>query len=181
MDGTPTVMMLINLPGTDMWNNKTTVQKGNIGEKLVESEMEEHGFIIYKPITEGAHAFDRLCIKGKEVAIIAEVKAKAKRKYYPDTGIDYNHYLDYKRMYEKYNLDTILFFVDEEACQIYSGRLSVLDKPEPFYHKGKQLTYPIIQNSIIYFHISKMKTLCDIHVDDAGQLRKLTTKNERYK
>ena len=70
--------------------------KGKIGEDIVRRYLEEKGYVVYKPVTEGAHAFDILAVKDKKTVIIADVKTKARRNYFPDTGINYKHYVEYK-------------------------------------------------------------------------------------
>ena len=82
----------------ELFENKLTTRKGDVGESLVDKMLREKGFVIYKPEGGQAHAFDRLAIKDKEILMIAEVKAKAKRKYFPDTGIDFRHYKEYKNI-----------------------------------------------------------------------------------
>lgn len=164
----------------DNWNDKITVKKGNIGELIVDQELERRGFIIFKPTTKGAHGFDRLCVKDKRVAVIGETKTKAKREYYDDTGINYSHYLDYKRMFEKYNLDTLLFFVDEQMGKIYYNKLSVLDVQNVFLRNGKGLVYPLKQGNIIYFHMDLMITLCKLTGEQVKLLSDFTTKNKSY-
>ena len=71
--------------------------------------MEEKGYVVYKPVTEGAHAFDILAVKDKKTVIIADVKTKARRNYFPDTGINYKHYVEYKAISEKHCLPVFLF------------------------------------------------------------------------
>ena len=111
----------------ELFENKLTTRKGDVGESLVDKMLREKGFVIYKPEGGQAHAFDRLAIKDKEILMIAEVKAKAKRKYFPDTGIDFRHYKEYKNIMKKHNLEVILFFVDEEMGKIYGGKLSEIE------------------------------------------------------
>jgi hypothetical protein len=168
----------------DLFQLKTTTQKGNIGEKLVDEMLREKGFCIYKPEELGPHAFDRLAIKNKEILLIAEVKSKARRKYYPDTGIDFRHYQDYLKIMEKHNLEVILFFVDEENQEIYGGKLSHLHKIRSFNVGGREVTYPKIEtrskNKIIYFHIDVMTKYKQLSEDDASQLKALTTKDSKY-
>lgn len=160
---------------------RTQTKKGDLGERLVDELLFKKGYVIYKPINiDMPHVFDRLCIKDKEVAIIAEVKTKAKRKYYNDTGINYKHYKEYKKMLELYNLDTVLFFVDEEQGYIYSQKLSKLDEIESFDFKGKEVTYPLIQKGVIYFWFDKLIKLTKLPEESITELKELTTKNDTY-
>lgn len=165
----------------ELFENKLTTRKGDVGESLVDKMLREKGFVIYKPEGGQPHAFDRLAIKDKEILMIAEVKAKAKRKYFPDTGIDFRHYKEYKNIMKKHNLEVILFFVDEEMGKIYGGKLSEIEVINNFKVNNRDVTYPKIEKNIIYFHIEKMKEYADLKRADVLNLEALTTKKQAYK
>ncbi len=165
----------------ELFENKLTTKKGDVGESLVDKMLREKGFVIYKPEGGQAHAFDRLAIKDKEILMIAEVKAKAKRKYFPDTGIDFRHYKEYKNIMKKHNLEVILFFVDEEMGKIYGGKLSEIEVINNFKVNNKDVTYPKIEKNIIYFHIEKMNVYADLEKADVISLEALTTKKQAYR
>lgn len=165
----------------ESFENKLTTKKGDVGEALVDKMLRGNGFVIYKPEGGQAHAFDRLAIKGKEILMVAEVKSKAKRKFFPDTGIDFRHYSEYKKIMKKHNLEVILFFVDEEMGKIYGGKLSELEIINNFTVNNKEVTYPKVEKNIIYFHIEKMKFYADLTRGDVLSLTDLTTKKQAYR
>jgi hypothetical protein len=163
---------------------QTTTQKGTYAESIVDKKLEALGWIVYEPIQKKAHAFDRLCIKDKKICMIAEVKAKAKRKFFPDTGIDYRHYETYREMYKNHNLDTYLFFVDEEAGKIYGNYLSKLIIPNHYSYNGKEYSYPRVEEKngfkIIYFYINEMEDIAFLDSEEQQFLKSKTTKNSIY-
>lgn len=108
------------------WCDKFQVKKGDFAEVIVHKYLENKGYVVYKPSTEGSHAFDRLAIKNKEKVIIAEIKAKAKLNKYDETGFELRHYNDYKKISERHNLPVFIFFVDEMLKEIYGNFLHVL-------------------------------------------------------
>ena len=164
------------------WQNFTTVKKGNIGEALVNEWLINKGYIPYSPDADGAHPFDRLVAsRDKKTIFIADSKAKAKRKYYPDTGINIKHYEEYKFIQDKYSIDVFIFFVDEEARKIYGNYLRIMQAPRKIIHNGKELSYPLIQNDVIYFPVEFMKEIADIPTEQANSMKQLTTKKEAYK
>ena len=111
------------------WEDQTTVKKGNIGEDIVSDYFKARNYIPYKPDAEGSHPFDRIMARAdKKEIFIAEVKTKARRIYYPDTGIDIRHYDSYKYIQDKYNIDVFIYFVDEYLKTIYGNFLRILDK-----------------------------------------------------
>jgi len=61
------------------WQSKTTVKKGNVGEKIVNDYLIKNGYIPYSPNAEGAHPFDRLCAskRQKKRYLITRGKNKA--------------------------------------------------------------------------------------------------------
>jgi len=140
------------------WQDKATVKKGDFGEKIVRNYLEGKGFIIYEPLTDGAHSFDKLAIKNKRTIVIAEVKSKARMNFYNATGIDIKHFKEYKFIGEKYNLPVYLFFVDEMLGKIYGNKLSELLKPVE-----DDLKYPNTEKvkNIILFSLNSM---VDIHI-----------------
>jgi len=157
----------------DSWQSKTTVKKGNIGEKIVRGYLENKGYVIYKPITSGGHPFDNLCAsRDKKKIFIVEVKTKEARKYYPDTGIDIKSYNEYKYIQDKYNLKVFLFFVDATNRKIYGNIMEYLEIETTV---GKHI-YPLRQNGIIYFPLSSMKSISELTENEAEIIRKYNTK-----
>ena len=154
------------------WENKIQVRKGSIGEKIVENYIEKKGYIVYKPSTKEAHPFDMLCIKGKKEIIIAEIKTKPKRKYYPDTGFNYQHYKDYLYIQEK-GLNVFIFFVDEELDAIYGNWLQTISKEKSIMHNGKTIKYPLIINNIIYFPVISMETIIKLTEIEIATIKSL--------
>lgn len=159
----------------------TTTQKGDLGESVVDEYIRSKGVVPYKPDADQAHPFDRLCASSdKKSLYVVEVKTKAKRKYYPDTGFNISSYKDYTNIQEKYGLKVFVFFVDEESGEIYGGTLDEISKPQLVNHYNKTLDYPLKQKGIIYFPVSSMRTIGKIDDEIVCQLRQLTTKNELY-
>lgn len=131
------------------WNSRPSVRKGDFAEAIVRSYLEEKGFVVYEPITNGPHCFDKLAVRDKKQFIIVECKAKAKRTYYDDTGINLLHYQEYKYAAQKHKIPVFIFFIDEHLAEIYGNFISVLEE--------KENGYPLIDRNIIYFPMSKMR------------------------
>jgi hypothetical protein len=172
-----------------MANNNFTetknFKKGEFAEKIVTKFLEEKGYVVYKPETEGAHAFDRLAIKDKQQVIIAEVKAKAKRKHYDDTGFNITHYNEYIFLQAKHNIPAFVFFVDEELGEIYGNFIKALNKPVLIEYpnkKRKQIQYPSRESGIIFFPLVNMKReIYKLSQEEIKTLQENTTKQESYK
>lgn len=144
--------------------------------------LEKLGYIVYEPKTEGAHAFDKLCVsRDKKVLFIAEVKTKPHRLKYPDTGIDIRHYHEYLHIQEKYGVDVLLFFVDEYKKQIYTNKLRTLDKERTIRHDGRDLAYPFEQGGIRYYPLEAMKKVCDLNDEQASEIEGLSSRNYDYR
>ena len=158
------------------WENKIEVKKGNIGEDIVEKHIEKLGYIIYKPVTEKSHPFDRLCVKNKTEIFVAEVKTKPKRIHYPDTGFNLSHYQDYKYI-EKKGMKVYIFFVDEESGSVYGNWLNKLSEPKKINHNKRIISYPLEQNGIIYFPIASMKEISVLNKKDISSIKNLYSGN----
>jgi len=161
------------------WQDKPQVKKGNVGEELIRKYLEKNGWIIYEPITEGAHAFDKLCVKDKKFLVIAEVKTKARLNKLNATGFDVKHYNDYCLIEKKYGIDVFMFFVDEYMREIYGNKLSILRQE----YEAKDGIYPklIAGDKIIIFSLDKMIHVADIPNDKVEQLKKYSTRSYEYK
>jgi hypothetical protein len=163
------------------WQDKRSVQKGDVGERIVDAFLINRGVVPYAPITPKAHPFDRLCAaEDKSSIFIAEVKTKAARKYYPDTGIDERHFMDYMGVFHRYGIDVWLFFVDENAASVYGNKLSTLKEPSDVAHNGMVIRYPLREKGIIYFPLNKMRHVCRIDEAAASKLMALSERSYEY-
>ncbi len=163
------------------WQSLSSVQKGNIGEKLVNEWLGKQGFIPYSPTIPGVHPFDKLVASAdKKRIFIAEIKTKPARTYYPDTGINIRNYEDYKFIEEKHKLDVFLFFVDEDKCKIYGNWLKELEVKTFIKGYSHETEYPLRQGGIIYFPLKLMKEIADISPSEIEQLKALSGRNKDY-
>ena len=164
------------------WNDKVTVKKGNLAEELVDNHIESMGYIPYHPKKcDKPHPFDRLCASpDKKYIYIAESKGKARRTYYPDSGIDIKNYEEYCYIENNFNIQTYIYFVDEDNKKIYGNFLYQLRMPRPILYNGKWLEYPIRQKGIIYFPIDSMEIICSINDEAANKLKRLSSRNYPY-
>lgn len=159
------------------WADRPQTKKGEYGEKKVHEYLEAKGFIVYLPVTEAAHAFDRLAIRDKKQAIIVECKAKARRTKYADTGINITHYNDYAYISKKHKLPVFIFFIDEHLGEIYGNFLSELIKPAEV--KGKM--YPSREGKIIYFPLVNMRrNIAQLTESDCNYLKQQSRRNYAY-
>lgn len=158
---------------------KTALAKGEYGEKIVRRILEKQGFIVYKPSTEGAHAFDVLAIKDKSRCIAMDVKAKSRRNKYPDTGINLRHYAIYRAFSEKHLMPFWLVFVDEMIGKVYGNTLDELDKSR----SENGINYPMIwggEQGTIYWPLSAMKTFHTITEVDCLELKNMSQRSHEY-
>jgi len=153
----------------NLWQDKTEVKRGNIGEKLVKDYLESLGCIIYEPVTDGSHLFDKLVLHPTRKLFICEVKTKPARLKYPDTGVDIRHYNSYKSVMNNYKLDVLLVFVDDLNRSMYGNWLSELDKPFG--------DYPLKHKGIIYWHINTMRILRELTDSECRAIRLYYTGN----
>jgi len=163
------------------WENKTTVIKGNLGESIVKSILEQRGYVVYKSITDGAHCFDFLAIKDKIKFIVAEVKTKGRLIKYRATGFDIRHYNEYMAVSKKHNLDVIVFFVDNHPKEkrVYCGNLTTLSNK----HTVDNIEYPncdIVKN-IILFSLDDMKHIAQLTDEQVNILNDYSTMDAKYK
>lgn len=160
----------------ESWDKKIQVIKGTYGEELVRGYLESNGWIVYSPATQGAHAFDNLCVKDKKNIVIAEIKTKARMTYYNATGFNIASFNEYKYIQDKYKLDVFVFFVDEFLKKIYGNKLSILEKS----YSAKDGEYPKRMKNIILFSLEIMKDVAIIKESDCEFLKKASSRNYDY-
>jgi len=160
------------------WEDKPQVKKGNIGENIIRGYLESKGWVVYEPITDKAHGFDKLCMKGKQQLIIAEVKTKARLNILNATGFDNKHFKEYKYIRNKHGIEVFIFFVDEHLKKIYGNKLSVLEKP----YKAKDGDYPklIANDKIIIFSLEVMHHVSNLSEGESNEIKKYNTRSYDY-
>lgn len=163
------------------WESRIEVQKGNRGERIVRDYLESKGWIVYEPKTQGAHAFDKLCVKDKKHMIIAEVKTKARMNKWNASGFNTSHYEEYLNIHNKYGIEIFIFFVDEKYKQIYGNKLSVLKQP----YKASDGNYPMKVNTqygktVTIFSRDVMIDIATINDEDAQFLKEHSKRNYSY-
>jgi len=159
------------------FNETTAYKKGAYGEMLIDRLLLKSGIMPYKPFKDASHPFDRLCASNdKKKLFVVEVKTKKKRNKYNDTGFNYSNYLDYKNIYDKYNIPVFIFFIDDHLGEIYGNYLHNIDIP--VYDMIYKKEYPLIEKKgqkIIYFPLNLIKSffvkkLPEIHKDILNSL-----------
>jgi hypothetical protein len=129
------------------WQEKKEVKKGNIGEKIVQDFLEQNNFILYKPVTNGAHKIDYFAHSGQNKSVICcEVKTKARMAWKCKTGFNISCYNHYNELKIKHNINTFIFFVDDFEKCVYGQWLHLLNNPE--YIKDS-IVWPLNQMKLI--------------------------------
>lgn len=162
------------------WSERVEVIKGDFAESIVDKFLEEKGYIVYNPKTSGSHAFDRIAIKDKNQMIIAESKAKARRTYYYDTGINLKHFKEYNNISQKHNIPVFLFFADEFQEKIYGNFLERLQQEFIYTYRNRRKKYPSIENGIIYFCLESMMDICNLTKEQVQFLKNNSRRNYDY-
>lgn len=150
--------------------------KGEAGELIVRAHLERKGWIVYKPHTDGAHAFDILAIFQKKKAIAMDVKSKCRMNFYPATGIDQRHFEEYTAFSEKHRMPFWVVFVDEGLRTVYGNVLSQLEVPRVV--DGKQ--YPLMLGKIRLWPLEAMKRIANLEEGAALQLSSLSQRNYEF-
>lgn len=122
---------------------EVALRKGAIGEEMVRPYLEAKGYVVCRPVTEGAHAFDGLAIRNKKHCIAYDVKAKARMNKWPATGVNVSHFLTYWEFSQNHNMPFWLFFVDEMLGQIYGNEISKLEERRSI----DGVDYPFVLNT----------------------------------
>lgn len=118
---------------------------GKYGEELVIHTLKSKRYdnINYLANDEPFAAYD-FDVTKNNIKYLCDVKTKKRREAYPDTGIDYKHYLKFKDFIENEN-NILIFFVDfhEKSKQIY------------YLNFNKYYKNAVYDNKIMYWDIEK--------------------------
>lgn len=157
---------------------ETALAKGEIGEQIVKLLMESVGWVVYRPVTEGAHHFDMLCIKDKRTAVAFDVKAKARMNNLPATGIDQRHFDEYARFSNRHQMPFWLVFVDEMERRVYGNEIAELEKER----NVGGLKYPrhIRGGKIRIWPLEAMRHIANLDEAQAESLIALSQRNYGY-
>jgi hypothetical protein len=150
-------------------NFDIALKKGEIGEKIIISFLEEKGWIVYCPFTKNkAHYFDVLATQNKEKVIAIDIKTKARLNNWNAQGINIKSYNEYLKFINKINVPFYLFFIDDKNGDVHCAELIKLKNefyPNPY---------------IIAWNLNQMKLLFNIGIDKINELSKLDQRNYNY-
>jgi hypothetical protein len=160
------------------------VQKGAIGEGILDRVIRQKGYVPYYPDPGVPHPFDRLVASpDKRRIAIVEVKTKCRREAYADTGIDQSCFDDYQHITLTYGLRLFLVFVDAKVGTMYGNwwdeLLKTRERPGGvILPNGERFgggSYPWVSGGIVYFPLEAMTTLYVLTPADRERLLALRT------
>lgn len=144
------------------------LEKGCIGERIVDEWLVRIGYIPYRPMPGVAHPFDRLVAsRDKKRIAVCEVKTKPRRNKYRDTGVDICNLRHYADIQEKHQLRVFIAFVDEVERQIYGNTLDELMKTRI----SENSVYPKDFDGIRYFPLSAMIVISALTEEQCEELK----------
>ena len=163
-----------------------TKKKGEYAEKIVKQMLEAKGYVVYMPLTKGAHAFDIMAIKNKKTCIALDIKAKARLNKYPATGVDIRHYETYKEFSKKHNIPFWIVFVDEMEKKIYGNSIDLLDAEYVDHESPKMEKYPFRlltkkNEDLILWHLNQMKEIAILPDNHANTLAGMNHRSYDYR
>lgn len=172
--------------------NQTSFKKGSIGQKCVE-KLFAGKRVLYWTDENCSHPFDGMALNWEDYDIIAiEIKAKAARTHYKDTGYNLSQHDRLHKARDKFGKDPLIVFVDEGIGKIYGNYLSILERERIFeapvsvqeewivFYPHYRERYPSIEGGIIYFPLLAMKYLGEIEEGDLIRLRELSCRNDNF-
>lgn len=143
-----------------------SLKKGEIGEALFCSYMQNKGWITYRPtIIDKAHYFDLLCTLNKEKVIAFDIKTKARLNKWNAQGINLIHYNQYMNFVNNSKIPFYLVFIDDKIGTVHCADITNLKNP----------IYP--NHSIIAWDICQMHYLFTIDKNAINELSKYDQRN----
>lgn len=162
-------------------NFDVALKKGAIGELIIKQLLERKNYVVYQPMTEGAHAFDMLAIKNKESAIALDVKAKAPMNILPATGVNQKAFNEYMSFSIKHKMPFWLFFVDEANKLIYGNTLEQLELPRFLDGKNYPMEFKTKKGVLLrLWHLSTMIKIAHLNDEQVDSLKNYNQRNYNY-
>lgn len=157
------------------------LKKGSIGEGIIRRLLEQKGWVVYQPSTEGAHSFDMMAILKKKTAVAIDVKTKARMNYLPATGVDMKHFLEYRAFSIRHQMPFYIVFVDEMERKIYGNQLGVLEEKRIV----NNVYYPYMMHTkqgkdIRVWPLEAMRPIAPLPDDEALYLESLNQRSYNY-
>lgn len=153
--------------------SKYNFEKGNFGEYLVRRALRKKGYMLASFEEGAAHPCDNIVSKWDMQFRALDIKTYPRRFYYPDTGINYDHYEKYLKSPNPF----YLIFVDDIEKKIYGNSLCELNKRISV----NGIIYPFMygngENKKMYFPLQSMELYTNLRDDTCEELRKLSNSN----
>ena len=153
--------------------------KGAIGEIIVRQYLEKAGWVVYQPMTEGAHCFDMMCIKDKRTSVAFDIKAKARLNAWPATGVNQRHFEEYQAFSEKHNMPFWIVFVDEGCGEVYGNTIQQLE----IKRVVKNNIYPRVMDwrpKIRLWPLEAMRPIAKLTSEQISALSKLNQRSYEF-
>lgn len=163
------------------WNQRISVKKGNVGERIVKYILEQNGWIVYRCATHNTpHVVDFVSYKNKKTVRFFEVKSKKYMRNPDRTGFNTADFETYKHFLKEHKQDIFLIFVDEAKSEIYGNYLSKLieEKIEGNIIFPHQFISKRDGKSITTFPLSSMVPIAKLTDDQIKELIKYTFKKD---
>ena len=137
-----------------------TTKKGDLGEHIATRYLRQQGWIIYVNDVDAPHPIDLCGIIESQICLF-DIKTKARRRNYDDTGMDLSDWYHYHTLQQANpGVMVILIWVDEVTGTIYGRSLNTLSDPSHCHVDG----------DIIYFNLDQMATIATLTDEEIAQL-----------
>ena len=181
--------------GLNEKNQSLSFRKGGYGEAIIDSLIREwfpHHHIAKVINDNTAHLIDRLLVPKPETPyvkpIFLEVKTKARRTFYNDSGMDEHNYWRLITYQSNNEPKVFVAFVDEGSGCIYGNFLESLNEPCKTVRYGEEIEYPRTEMakasngklSITYFPMEKMSFRKKLPYEFIQRLRQMSERNYPY-
>lgn len=151
-----------------------TTPKGDYFEELIRQRLTNLGYAPSPP-KHGSHVADMLFIKDDHFYAV-DAKAKAARRDFADTGIEWKHIVHYINL-ERQGVTALAFFGDHHEGSVYGASLADLVTEHRDPPGCKPGHYPRKEGEILYFPRSVLTRWFDLSPEERRRLAELSRKD----
>ena len=131
-----------------------SVRMQELAERYLADHLEGEGFFVSIPARRRGRPWSLRAKREETTDLVAEVKVKERRRFYPDVGLN-REIVDRLRFHlEIRNLPVHVFIIETSSGHLLGAPLDRLETPRLIRVRGKAIKYPLEKGGVVYYPVT---------------------------